>query len=156
MANQNATVAAAGASTPQTLVAGHQQGGELRVLFSTLTNPSAGGVAVGEVITWGFLPVGARVIFGYLSWSTGTASSTLNIGDRATPARYLAATAITTAGAATLLPPATAAAGAAGHVVAVSAPGQATDQTEIRSVCAGAIVAVNQTLTLMLAYVTND
>jgi hypothetical protein len=156
MASQNATVAAARTATPQTLVAGNQQGGELKVLFSTLANPPSGGVGVGETISWGFLPLGARVVFGYMTWSTGTASSTLNLGDRATPARYLAATAVTTAGNATLNPPATNASGAAGFVTSVAAPGAATDHTEILSVCAGAVVAANQTLTLMLAYTTND
>lgn len=156
MANQNASVATAAATIPQTLVAGNQQGGELKVLFSTFTNPAVAGVAVGEVITWGFLPLGARVLFGYLTCSTGTASSTLNLGDRATPARYLAASSIATAANIAINPPVTNALGAAGFVVNVAALGQATDTTEIRSVCGTAIVAVGQTLTLALFYTTND
>jgi hypothetical protein len=156
MANQNASLAAAAATIPQTLVPGNQQGGELKVMFATLTNPPSGGVAIGESISWGFLPLGARIVFGYLSWSTGAASCTLNLGDRATPARYLAATAVTTAGSANLLPPATNANGAAGFVTSVSAPGQATDHLEIRSVCAGANVNASQTFNLALFYMTND
>lgn len=156
MANQNASVAAAAAAIPQVLNAGNQQGGELRVLFSTITNPASGGVVIGESITWGWLPLGARILFGYLTFSTGTASCTLNLGDRAVPARYLVATAVTTAANTPINPPVSNVLGAAGFVTSVSAPGQVTDHTEIRSVCAGANVAANQNLTLCLFYVNND
>jgi hypothetical protein len=155
MANQLATVSAARAATPQALVSGNQVGGEMFPLFSTLTNPPSGGVAIGENISWGTLPLGARVLLGYLTWSTGAASCTLNLGDRATPARYLAATAVTTAGNAAINPPVSAANGAPGFVTSVSAPGLATDHCEILSVCAGANVAASQTLTLFLLCATN-
>lgn len=156
MANQSATVSAARATTPQSLVAGHQQGGELRVLFSTLANPAAGGVVIGENISWGTLPLGARVLFGYLTCSAGTASSTLNLGDRATPARYLAASSVASATNIAITTPATNTNGAAGFVTNVSAPGLATDTCEVLSVCAGANIAANQTLTLCLFYATSD
>lgn len=155
MANQLATVSAARSTTPQSLVAGNQAGGEMFPLFSTLTNPAAGGVVIGENISWGFLPLGARVLLGYLTCSAGTASSTLNLGDRASPARYLAATSVASATNIAISPPASASNGAAGFVVTVSAPGLATDHTEILSVCAGANIAANQTFTLFLLCSTN-
>jgi hypothetical protein len=155
MANQLASVSAARAAIPQTLVAGTQAGGEMFPLFSTLTNPPSGGVAVGENISWGTLPLGARVLFGYLTFSTGAASCTLNLGDRASPARYVAATSVTTAGTIAINPPASNALGAAGFVTNVSAPGQATDTCEILSVCAGANVNASQTFTLFLLCSTN-
>lgn len=156
MANQNATIAAARAATPQALVPGNQQDGELRVFFATVTNPSAGGVVVSEWISWGFLPAGARVLFGYLTCSAGTASSTLNLGDPVTPARYLAASSVASAANVAINPPATMNQGAAGFAVSVVAPGLATDHSELRSVCAGANLAANQTFTLVLFYVTNN
>lgn len=155
MANQNASLFAARAATPQSMVRANQNGGALRCFFATFTNPASGGVATTEHIKWGTLPIGARVVGGYMTWSTGTASCTLNLGDPATPTRYAAATAVTTAGTLALTPPATNALGLAGHEVAVAQVGAATDQSEIRSVCAGAVVAAGQTITLCLFYVTD-
>ena len=157
MANQNATLAAARATVPnQALVRGNQFGGRLRAFFSTLTNPAAGGVLIGEFVSWGFLPLGARVLFGTLTCSAGTASSTLNLGDPATAARYLAASSVATAANIAINPPVTFALGAAGFEVANVAPGLATDQSELRSVCAGANLAANQNFALFLAFVTSD
>lgn len=156
MSNQNASLAAARAAVPQSLPRQNQLGGELNVFFATLTNPGSGGVAIGEYISWGFLPLGARVLFGYLTCSAGTASSTLNLGDPVTPARYLAASSVASAANIAINPPATMSQGAAGFEVAVVAPGTATDQSELRSVCAGANIAANQTFTLVLFFVTNQ
>ncbi|MCC6196790.1 MAG: hypothetical protein IT518_20240 [Burkholderiales bacterium] len=156
MASQNASIAAARAAIPQSLVRGNQQDGELRVFFSTVTNPASGGVAVGEYISWGHLPLGARVVGGFLTCSAGASSSTLNLGDAVTPARYLAASAVNAAANVAINPPATFASGAAGFEVSVVAPGLATDHSEIRSVCAGANLGANQTLTLYLLYVCNN
>ena len=102
MANGNATLAAARAGTSQSLVKGNQLHSELRVFFSTFTNTTA--TVIGEYISWGFLPLGARVLGGFLTVSAGTASSTLNLGDPASAARYLAAASVAR------LPPAPAAA----------------------------------------------
>jgi len=156
MAIQNASLAAFAAASPQQLPRMNQQGGELNVFFATVTNPPAGGVAVAEWISWGFLPLGARVLFGFLTCSAGAASSTLNLGDPATPARYLAASSVAAAANIAINPPATMANGAAGFDVAVVTPGVAGDQSELRSVCAGAALGANQTLTLVLFYVTNQ
>jgi hypothetical protein len=156
MANQNASIAAARAATPPLLVKGTQQGGELNIMFATVTNPAAGGVAIGEFISWGFLPLASRVLFGWLTCSAGAASSTLNLGDPQTPARYLAASSVASATNIAFTPAATMANGGAGFEVTNVAPGTATDHSEIRSVCAGANLGANQTLTLLLVYVTNQ
>lgn len=156
MANQNASLASFAAASPQQLARMNQQGGELNVFFATVTNPAAGGVAIAEWISWGFLPLGARVLFGFLTCSAGTASSTLNLGDPATPARYLAASSVASATNIAINPPATMANGAAGFDVSVVTPGVAGDHSELRSVCAGAALGANQTLTLVLFYVTNN
>ena len=154
-ANLNASLAAARAATPPNLVAGNQLGGELRVFFATATNVNT---VVGEFISWGFLPLGARVLFGYLTCSAGTAASTLNLGDPASPARYLAASAVNAAANIAINPPVTNALGvlANNFAVSVAAPGLATDHTELRSVVAGANLAVGQTFVLCLFYVTAD
>jgi hypothetical protein len=157
MTNVLSTLATARAATPlQNLVKGNQFGGRIRALFSTATNPAAGGVGIGEYISWGFLPLGARVLFGVLTVSAGAAASTLNLGDPASAARYLAASAVNAATNIAINPPATFSNGAAGFEVATVAIGQATDQSELRSTCAGAALGANQTLTLFLAYVTSD
>lgn len=62
--------------------------------------PQTGTPQIADKIVFGKLPVKSRIV-GHLSqlrWTTGTASSTLSIGDNGFPARHLAATAITTAG----------------------------------------------------------
>jgi len=158
MANQNASISAARASASQTLVPANQYGGELNVFFATYTNPASGGVAIGEYISWGFLPLGARVLFGYLTCSAGTASSTLNLGDPVSAARYLAATSVATAANTAINPPVTNALGvlANNFAVTVASPGAATDTSELRSTCAGANIAASQTFVLCLFYVTNQ
>ena len=108
--------------------------------------------AIADTITWGPLPVGAKVI-GHLSqlrWGTGTASSTLNLGDAASAARHLAATAITTAGSA--VPEAASAAGVAGFEVTDGSTA-ATNNSTLISTIAGAGLAANQAITLRVAYV---
>src|SRR3546814_4103059 len=100
MANFNADNAAALASTPPTRVKVNKQHGRIRYFESTFDAAVQGAPAVADTITWGSLPVGARFVghLSQLNWSTGTASSTLTLGDAADAARHLAATAITTPG----------------------------------------------------------
>src|SRR3546814_1333259 len=100
MANFNADNAAALASTPPTRVKVNKQHGRIRYFESTFDAAVQGAPAVADTITWGSLPVGARFVghLSQLNWSTGTASSTLTLGDAADADRHLAATAITTAG----------------------------------------------------------
>lgn len=154
MANGNASLAAARVATPQVLVRGNQQDGEARVFVSTYTVPATLGPVVGENISWGFLPMGARLIPGSrLYFSAGAASSTLNLGDPAAPARYLPATAVTTAGNA--LADAHLAGGALAEVDVV-AVGLVTDKSELRSVVAGAALQVGQVITLFALYAANN
>lgn len=118
--------------------------GKVRYWFSTIT--VAAGNAVADVIQWGTLPNGSRVL-GHLSklyFAAGAASSTLNLGDAATPARYLAATSVTAAGSAV---PEAANASGAGFVY--------TADTILQSVVAGAGLQTGQVITLQLAYVTD-
>lgn len=154
MANGNASLAAARASLPQSLVKGNQQDGEARAFVSTYTVPATGGPIVGEYISWGFLPLGARLLPGAkIYFSAGAASSTINLGDPASAARYMAATAVTAAGNATA--EAQFASGGLAEVDVV-APGQATDKSELRSTVAGAALQAGQVLTLVALYPANN
>lgn len=75
--------------------------GRLRYFESLFVAPASGTApAIADKIIWGKLPVRSRVInhASKLYWNTGTASSTLNLGDNVSAARYLAATAITSTG----------------------------------------------------------
>lgn len=150
MANGNGSLAAARTAYPQTLTKPNLQGGDIQVFVSTYTVPASGGPGIGEYISWGFLPFGARLMpTTKLYFAAGAASSTLNLGDPVTPARYLAATAVTSAGSA--VAEAQFANGALFDVTVV-APGQATDQSELRSVVAGAALQAGQVITLVAQY----
>jgi hypothetical protein len=78
--------------------------GRIRHAEFTYRAPGSGSLpAIADKIVFGKLPRGS-VILGHLSrlsWTTGTASCTLALGDNTLAARHLAATAITTAGNAT-------------------------------------------------------
>lgn len=154
MANGNASLAAARVASQQALVKNNQLDGNVKCFVSTFTNPAAGGVGIGEYISWGFLPQGARLLPGAkIYFSAGAASSTINLGDPASAARYLAATSVAAAGNATA--EAQFANGALTEVDVV-APGQATDKSELRSTVAGAALGANQVLTLVAQYVSNN
>ncbi|MFY1029144.1 hypothetical protein [Pseudomonas asiatica] len=150
MANGNGSLAAARTAFPQTLTKPNLQGGDIQVFVSTYTVPASGGPGIGEYISWGFLPFGARLMpTTKLYFAAGAASSTLNLGDPVTPARYLAATAVTSAGSA--VAEAQFANGAL-FDVAIVKPGDATDQSELRSVVAGAALQAGQVITLVAQY----
>lgn len=153
MANGNASLADARAAVPYQTVKTNQLGGEVQNFISTYTVPASQGPAVGEYISWGFLPAGARLLPSTrLYFSAGAASSTLNLGDPASAARYLAATAVTSAGAATC--EAAYASGALPEVDVVT-PGVAGDKSELRSTVAGAALQAGQVITLVGQYVAN-
>lgn len=154
MANGNASLSAAKAALPQVLVKGNQQDGEVRTFVSTYTVPATLMPGIAEYISFGFLPMGARLLpISKLYFSAGAASSTLNLGDPAAPARYLAATAITTAG--SVVAEAAYANGALPEVDVV-AVGLATDKSEIRGTVAGATLLAGQVITLVGHYVANN
>jgi len=151
MANFQADIAANLAANPQARNKANKQGGRLRYFEATYTAPASGTPQIADTIEWGRLPVGARIIphLSRIDWSAGTSSSTLNLGDSASAARHLAATAITTAGNAALTTPAN---GAASFETS-DASNTATDNTKLVSTVAGAQVAANQVITLRVAYV---
>lgn len=125
--------------------------GRIRVFQATVT--PAADVAIGETITWGSLPVGARVL-GHLSklyFSAGAASSTINLGDAVSAARHLDATSITSAGSA--VPEAASADGA--QFETTDASTAATNNCTLISTVAGADIPAGQVLTLTVAYVVD-
>ena len=63
MATVLASLAAARVAYPQTLVKPNLQGADIQTFISTYTVP-VGGVAIGDVISWGYLPFGARLMPG--------------------------------------------------------------------------------------------
>ena len=94
MATVLASLAAARVAFPQTLVKPNLQGADLQTFISTYTVP-AGGQAIADVISWGYLPLGARLMPGTaLYCAAGTAASTLTLGDAVAPARYMAAASV--------------------------------------------------------------
>lgn len=151
MANATADIKTAQVNTVPTRVKTQSFFGRIRIFEATYTVPATGGPGIGETISWGKLPVGARTLgnMGKLYFGTGAATSTLNLGDAAVPARHLAATAVTTAGNA--VPEAANAAGA--QFQASDASGTATDTCDLVSTVAGAALAAGQVLTLRFPFV---
>lgn len=151
MASGLGTIATNNAATPPVRNKVNTFGGRVRFFESTYTVPASAGPGIGETITWGSLPLGARVL-GHLSrlrWSAGAASSTLNLGDAASAARHLAATAVTTAGSAT--PDVAETGGASFEVTDVSTA--ATNNGTLISTVAGAALQAAQVINLRIAYV---
>jgi hypothetical protein len=151
MANFQADLAANVAATPQVRNKTNKQGGRIRWFESTYTAPATGTPQVADTIEFGSLPVGARVIapLSSLNYGAGTASSTLAIGDAASAARHLAATAINAAGNTALASPAN---GAASFETS-DASTAATNNCKLLGTVAGAAIAANQVITLRVAYV---
>lgn len=149
MTTVNASVSAARVALPQQLVKPNLQGADIQILVSTFTVP-AGGTAIGDKISWGLLPFGSRLMPGTkLYFGAGAASSTLNLGDTVSQARYLAATSVAAAGNA--VAEAHLANGALFEVT-VAQQGLATDQSELLSTVAGAALQAGQVITLVGQY----
>lgn len=149
MASVNADLQTNAVATPPVKSKVNRSHGRIRLFEATVTPTVA--VAIGETITWGSLPKGARVL-GHLSklyFSVGTASSTLNLGDAASAARHLAATSVASAGSA--VPEAQSASGAQFETSDDSTA--ATNNCTLISTVAGADVPIGQVLTLKIAYV---
>lgn len=145
MSNFNADNAVASAATPQTRIKVNKQHGRIRYFESSFDAAVSGAPQIADTITWGDLPVGARVIshLSQLSFSAGTSSSTATVGDAGAANRHLTATSITSAGAADLI---TNAGGVAGYEI--------TEATKtLTSTIAGAAVGSSQKITLRVAYV---
>jgi len=157
MATVQASCAAGRAATPQSYLKGNQQDGELRVMRSVYNDALTGTLAIADIVQWGYLPKGAILIGGYLTYTAGTAACTANLGDVQLATRYLAATAINAAGTTSLSPPLNVASAASGgYEVAAPNPGATTDDSEVRSVIAGAGSPATQRIVLVLFYVANN
>lgn len=157
MATVQASCAAGRAATPQSYLKGNQQDGELRVMRSVYNDALTGTLSIADIVQWGYLPKGAVAIGGYLTYTAGTASCTINLGDVLLATRYLAATSIAGAGTTSLQPALNiASAASGGYEVAAPNPGATTDDSEIRSVVAGAGSPATQRVVLMLFYVANN
>lgn len=149
MASVNADLQANDVATPIVKSKVNRKHGRIRLFEATVTPTVA--VAIGETITWGSLPKGARVLgnLSKLYFSAGTASSTLNLGDAASAARHLAATSVASAGSA--VPEAQSASGA--QFETSDDTTAATNNCTLISTVAGAAVPIGQVLTLKIAYV---
>lgn len=140
--NQNAA--------PPVRIKVNRGGGRLRYWLGVFTNPAAGGAAAADTIAFVRLPRGTRIAgwLSFVSWSTGAASCTMNLGDAASAARHLAATAITTAGTAT--PNVAAAANGLSYETSVDTLDggnpTATNDCDIRGTIAAASVQASQVI----------
>lgn len=149
MATVLASLAAARVAYPQTLVKPNLQGADIQTFISTYTVP-VGGQPAADIISWGYLPFGARLMPGTAIYcAAGTASSTLNLGDAVTPARYMAASSVATAA---KLPAEAQFTNGALAEVTITKPGDAADTSELRSVVAGATLLAGQVITLVAFY----
>lgn len=157
MTTFNASLATNRAATPQAYNKGNQQDGELRIFRSVWNDALTQALNIADVISWGFLPKGAVIVGGYLSYTAGTAACTINLGDPQSAARYLAATAVNAAGNTPVQPPVNIGLGiSGGYEIAAPSPGSATDDSEVRSVVAGAGSPATQRIVLVLFYVANN
>lgn len=153
MASGNADIQTNVSATPPVRTKANRLNGRVRYFEASYTVPAAAGPGIGETITWGALPVGARLI-GHMSklyFSAGAASSTINLGDKASAARHLAATSVAAAGSA--VPEAQATNGA--QFETSVADNSALDNCMLISTVAGAALGANQVITLKAAYVTD-
>lgn len=150
MTNYNSDLKTNSAASPPSKNKVNKLHGRVRIFEASYTVP-AGGHVIGDTITWGDLPVGARTIgsMGKLYFSAGTASATLNLGDAASAARHLAATSIASAGSA--VPEAANAAGA--QFETSDASSAATNNCTLISTLAGAGMPAAQVVTLRMPYV---
>ena len=151
MPNFTADLATNLVATPQAKNKTNKQAGRIRWFESTYTAPAASAPIIADTIEWGRLPVGTRIIasMSSLNVSAGTASCTINVGDSASAARHLGATGVTAAARTALVDPTNGVA----SFETTDASNTATDNTKLISTIAGAAIAVNQVLTLRIAYV---
>ena len=80
MANVYGTQPPKANSVPMKMGDAHSMGGRMRVLSDSYVIPAASSVAVGDVLTIGELPRGARVWEAHLGVSASSGSATLALG----------------------------------------------------------------------------
>ena len=159
MANFFSTEVTSLNAAPPVKVKVNRLNGRLRYAFGQFTNPASSGAGIADIIYFTRIPRGGRILgwMSSVSWSTGTASSTMNLGDSVTAARHLAATAITTAGNATPQV-VTSSNGVAGYEVTdetrdgTGVP-TSTNDSDLRGTVAGAVVAASQIIATHMVYV---
>ncbi len=159
MANFFSTQVTAMQTTPPTRIKVNLLQGRLRFAFGQFTNPAASGVQIADIIYWLRLPRGARLM-GYLSrlsFGTGAASSTLNVGDTASATRHLTATSITAAGA-SIIAGVDQNGGTSYETTDETRDGatqlpSATNDCDLRSTAAGAAMQASQATALHVVYV---
>jgi hypothetical protein len=153
MANYNADIQTNLVATPPVRSKVNRLNGRLRVLRAQYTVPASPAFVIGDTITWGPLPVGARII-GYLSQlncAVGTAATTLNLGDAASAARHLAASSVATA--ATFIPNLAEVNGAQFETSDGSTA--ATNNCTLISTLAGGVLLIGQVINLTVVYVAD-
>lgn len=122
----------------------------LGIYTAPATNPQ-----IADTIAFVRLPKGCRVL-GHISqvnFAVGTAACTMNLGDAASAARHLAATAINAAGVAT--PQAAQVNGASFETTdesLTSGDPTATNNCDLRGTVAGAVVAVGQVIAVHMCF----
>lgn len=141
-------------ATPPVRVKVNKLQSRIRYALGIYTAPAVN-PQIADTIAFVRLPKGCRVIghLAQLNWSAGTAACTLNLGDAASAARHLAATAITAA--ATATPQAASANGASFETTDESLSSgdpTATNNCDLRGTVAGAVVAVAQVIALHMAF----
>ena len=80
MANVYGTQQTKANSVPMKMGDAHSMGGRMRVLSDSYLIPAASAVAVGDVLTIGELPRGARIWEAHLGVSASTGSAKLQLG----------------------------------------------------------------------------
>ena len=80
MANVYGTQQTKIASVPMKMGDAHSMGGRMRVLSDSYLIPAAGSVAIGDVLTIGNLPKGARIWDAHMGVSATTGTAKLALG----------------------------------------------------------------------------
>ena len=80
MANVYGTQQTKANSVPMKMGDAHSMGGRMRVLSDSYLIPAAGSVAIGDVLTIGTLPKGARIWEAHLGVSATTGTAKLALG----------------------------------------------------------------------------
>ena len=86
MANVYGTQQTKANSIPMKMGDAHSMGGRMRVLSDSYLIPAAGSVTIGDVLTIGELPKGARVWEAHLGVSASTGTAKLELGTIVTSA----------------------------------------------------------------------
>lgn len=142
-------------ATPPTKVKVNKLQSRIRYALGLFTVVAGSLPVVADTIAFVRIPKGARVLghLGQLNFSAGAAAQTLNVGDAASAARHLAATAVTAAGVA--IPQAASANGASFETTddtIASGDPTATNNCDIRSTVAGATLTAGAVYALHFAF----